>query len=90
MKKLILLTLLLQGCIGTGVRPIEYNGETIYEAKCNGAVRTIADCYEQASKTCQDLGKKSVAISQDGSSQLATMNNQLMTATYRNLMFKCM
>lgn len=87
---LSILSALLSSCaIGKGVRALTINGESVFEAKCNGTARTYADCLEQASNKCSEYGKKAVSLNSDGSSTLMTINNQLVPVVNRSLLFKC-
>lgn len=53
MKKCILLFCVLLAACGTGVAySHRQNGVDIYTAQCNGIVRNISSCYQQASQTC--------------------------------------
>jgi hypothetical protein len=54
MRIVVVLAFALSGCaIGTGTREfIGPDGDTVHESKCNGTMRTMADCYQQASETC--------------------------------------
>lgn len=80
----------LSGCaIGKGVRKFSYNGEMIYEAKCNGMARSYSDCLEQASSTCEREGKKAKPLNNEEKQGLMTMNGQLVTLTNRSILFSC-
>ena len=86
-----LMTLSLSACaIGKGVRSISFNGENVFEAKCNGTARTYADCLEQASDKCSEYHKKAVQLNADGSSTLMIgVNGQILPIVNRSLLFKC-
>lgn len=53
MKKLIVLTVLLcNACVTSVPLYTDINGVTIYEAKCDGTVRSLGDCYRKANEDC--------------------------------------
>ncbi len=88
---LVLMVLNISACaIGTGVRPISFNGEKVFEAKCNGTARTYADCLVQASKTCSEYNQKAIPLNTDGSSTVMTnVNGQVLPIVNRSMLFKC-
>lgn len=78
------------GCaIGKGVKEVPFNGQMLYEAKCNGTARTYSDCLEQASEKCAEIHKQVVTLNQDRSSTFTTYNGQLMPIVNRSIVFKC-
>lgn len=84
---LVLLALALTSCMT--VRPINYNGEELFEVNCNGTARTMGDCMSKSSEYCSKLGKKAKSISQDGTSTVVGMNGQILPSVSRSLLFKC-
>lgn len=84
---LLLIAVFVSGCMT--VRKINYNGEELFEVKCNGTARTMADCLEKSSEHCASLGKKSVPMDRDGNSSIVSMNGQILPAVSRSLLFKC-
>lgn len=89
MRKCLFL-LIFTGCaLGAGVRESTFNGEKMYEAKCNGLARTMANCYEQASNTCQKQNLKAVPLEQDHTNSAIVMGGNFTPITNRSLMFQC-
>lgn len=86
MRKYLFL-FLLSGCASYSEN--EFNGETIFSVKCNGGLRTMANCYGQASKLCQEKGKKAVPLDKESSTSPVISNGNLYAAQNRSLMFKC-
>ena len=90
MKIIIPLSLFVSGCaLGTGIRELQFNGETIYEAKCNGAIRSQAHCMEQASKYCALTNKKVAIINNEQSSVIVPSNGSFISGVNRSTLFKC-
>lgn len=89
MKYLLIPFLFLSGCLGSGVRPVSYNGHELYESMCNGTSRSFADCMEQASEKCAETGRKAVELSSDGSSSAMHVNGRITPILKRNYLFKC-
>lgn len=94
MKKIFLLAILGLSCgcaTPNTVRPVNFNQEEIFEASCHGRSQTQAVCYELASKHCNDLGKKAVPMTIDGSSYVDGNNFTGDVTSYikRTLIFRC-
>ena len=87
MIKYLAIALFLGGC--ASYSETEFNGETIFSVKCNGTMRTMANCYGQASKLCAEKGKKAVPLENESSTSPVVLNGNLYAAEKRSLMFKC-
>lgn len=86
----LICAIVLSGCaIGKGVRQVGATKRNMYEAKCNGMARTIADCYEQADNICGEQGLEAAPIGQDSTSNMMRIGNGYTPIANRSLMFKC-
>ncbi len=87
MIKYIAILMVLGGC--ASYSETEFNGEKVYSVKCNGGLRTMANCYGQASKLCSEKNKKAVPLEKESSTSPVISNGNLYAAEKRSLMFKC-
>lgn len=74
---------------GTGVSSFEFNGETLYEAKCNGMARSIKSCLAQASKHCEGLDKHAEILGNDATTAPMPFGGSFIPLAKRSLTFKC-
>ena len=90
MKALLFSFLLLLVSCGTGVsKSHQAGGKQVYKAKCNGGLRDISSCHEQASEQC---GGKYKVFGQEKTSTGAMMmegSNNMIVGVKRILMFTC-
>lgn len=84
MKKLFLFFILFLTACGLSVEPLYFdrNGNGIYQATCNGGLRSLGDCYKLAGQQCagefeiinQDQHSTGTIGSFNGNSQSSLQN----------------
>jgi len=81
MKNLILIILFfLSSCAGVSKSYSDENGKDVFEASCNGLVRSMGDCYSLANKECK--GKKIEVINKHE-------QHLISGGVARSLLFSC-
>ncbi|MBR5154705.1 MAG: hypothetical protein IKW58_03170 [Alphaproteobacteria bacterium] len=51
-KAIVLILLFVTSCAYSRVLYMDENGQTVYEASCNGSALSLGDCYMKAKEDC--------------------------------------
>lgn len=74
------------GCVSPPQPAFKRSGHQVFQVKCNGFARTIADCHAQASRTCNGEYDE---MGQDGTSSFVPVGGRYMPVNNRSLLFTC-
>ncbi len=87
MRKILVTFLLLSGCATVSPSFVR-DGKQVYEAKCPGTMRSIADCHKLAAKQCngkyEEMGRES-----NSSFMQNNFTGEITPIQTRSLLFVC-